>query len=40
VVPGDHEIVVKKNGFAAWDRKITVSAGKININADLTPEHQ
>jgi hypothetical protein len=38
VAPGDHEITVKKNGFAAWDRKISVSAGKININADLTPE--
>ena len=38
VIPGDHEIVVKKNGFAAWDRKMTVSAGKVNINAELTPE--
>jgi PEGA domain len=40
VTPGDHEIAVKKRGFVAWDRKITVSAGKVNINADLTPEHK
>ncbi len=38
VAPGDHEISVKKSGFAAWDRKITVSSGHVNINAELTLE--
>jgi hypothetical protein len=38
VAPGDHDVVVKKSGFVAWDRKVTVSSGKININADLAPE--
>jgi hypothetical protein len=37
VVPGDHDIAVKKNGFAVWDRKMSVSSGHININAELTP---
>jgi hypothetical protein len=38
VAPGDHDVVVKKSGFVAWDRKVTVSSGKININAELAPE--
>src|SRR6266704_178228 len=33
VAQGDHEIAVKKNGFAVWDRKVSVSSGHININA-------
>src|SRR5579884_678716 len=36
VTPGDHEIAVKKNGFAAWDRKMSVSPGHINLSAELT----
>ena len=39
VAPGDHEIAVKKNGFAVWDRKMNVSSGHININAELTPQN-
>lgn len=35
---GDHEIAIKKNGFAAWNRKMSVSAGHININAELVAE--
>ena len=38
VFPGDHEVAVKKSGFTAWDRKLTVSSGHININAELTAE--
>lgn len=38
VTPGDHEIAVKKNGFAAWDRKMSVSPGHINLSAELTQE--
>ena len=36
VTPGDHEIAVKKTGFTAWNRKVSVSSGHININAELT----
>jgi len=38
VAPGDHDVVVKKSGFAVWDRKVTVSSGHVNINAELAPE--
>jgi len=38
LAPGDHEISVKKNGFALWTRKMSVSTGHININAELTEE--
>jgi PEGA domain len=38
VAQGDHEIAVKKSGFAVWDRKVSVSSGHININAELTPQ--
>ena len=38
VAPGDHEIAVKKSGFAVWDRKITVSSGHVNISAELEAE--
>jgi hypothetical protein len=38
VAPGDHEIAVKKSGFAVWDRKVSVSSGHININAELAPQ--
>jgi PEGA domain len=32
---GQHEISIKKNGFKPWQRKITVSAGQINVVAQL-----
>ena len=38
VSPGDHEIAVKKNGFAVWDKKVTISTGHINLSAELVPQ--
>ena len=38
VAPGDHEISVKKSGFAVWTRKMSVSAGHVNVNAELSAE--
>jgi hypothetical protein len=35
--PGEHEITVKKSGFAPWSKKITVSSGHVTLNAELTP---
>jgi len=35
VTPGDHTITVKKPGFTAWERKIKVTGGKIQISAEL-----
>jgi hypothetical protein len=36
--PGDHEVVVKKNQFMDWDRKVAVTGGHIHIDAELAPE--
>jgi len=38
VVPGEHEIAIKKTGFTVWDRKTTVSSGHINIAAELVAD--
>ena len=38
VSPGDHDIAVKKNGFAVWDKKVSVSTGHINLSAELVPQ--
>jgi PEGA domain len=38
VSPGDHDIAVKKSGFTAWDKKVSVSTGHINLSAELVPE--
>jgi len=35
VASGQHQISVKKIGFKPWERKITVSTGQVNVNADL-----
>lgn len=37
VAPGEHDVAVKKSGFAVWGRKVSVSSGHININAELAP---
>lgn len=39
VTPGDHDFVVKKNGFAPWERKLTVSNGHINLSAELSTQN-
>lgn len=33
--PGEHEVVVSKKGYQAWQRKLDVTGGTINIEADL-----
>jgi hypothetical protein len=38
VSPGAHTVGVKKPGYKTWERKITVSSGKVNISAELEPE--
>jgi|SRR5579864_740228 len=37
VGPGDHEIAIRKHGFAIWSRKIATSGGRVNISAELLP---
>jgi hypothetical protein len=38
VAPGQHQLSVKKTGFKPWERKMTVSSGQVNVNAELEPE--
>ncbi len=33
---GEHHIVIKKAGFIAWEKKMTVSTGQVTIHADLS----
>ena len=35
LVAGSHKIVVKRKGFADWNRAITVNGGNIHLNAEL-----
>jgi PEGA domain-containing protein len=35
VTPGDHLIAVKRGGFKAWERKLKVTGGTVNIAAEL-----
>ncbi|MGZ4876175.1 MAG: PEGA domain-containing protein, partial [Candidatus Angelobacter sp.] len=36
--PGDHLVAVKKAGYKAWERKMKVAGGDVNIRADLEKE--
>lgn len=33
--PGNHDISVKKKGFADWTRKMNVTGGSVHLNAEL-----
>jgi hypothetical protein len=33
--PGEHNIAVKKTGYKAWEKKLKLTSGEINLNADL-----
>jgi hypothetical protein len=33
--PGDHLVVVKKSRYKAWERKLKITGGIINVSADL-----
>jgi hypothetical protein len=36
---GSHQIVVKRKGFADWNRAINVNGGTIHLNAELEQKH-
>ena len=38
LTPGDHDVVVKKSGFSAWNKKVSISSGHINLSAELVAE--
>ncbi len=35
VNPGEHQITVKKNGYADWSRKLDVTGGNVHLDAEL-----
>ena len=35
LAPGEHTVAVKKSGYKPWERKLKVSGGDINLNAEL-----
>ena len=35
VPTGVHTVSITKHGYKLWERKLTVSGGKINVTADL-----
>ncbi len=35
VTPGEHSVVVKKNGYKIWQRTMKVNGGNINLSAEL-----
>lgn len=35
LVPGDHKIAIKKDGFAVWRKKLKLPSGRISVDADL-----
>ena len=37
VTPGPHEVIVKKNGFAEWTRKLNITGGNVTLDATLDP---
>ncbi len=37
VLPGDHLVVLRKNAFKTWERKLRVAGEIVNVTADLEP---
>ena len=35
LAPGNHQVVVKKKGFATWTKSLTVSGGSVHLSAEL-----
>jgi hypothetical protein len=35
---GEHTVKIAKKGFKPWERKLTVSGGTANLNAELEEE--
>ena len=33
--PGNHKVVIKKNGYKPWERTLRVGGGEVNIKAEL-----
>jgi hypothetical protein len=38
MLAGEHTVRITKKGFKPWERKLTVSGGSANVNAELEEE--
>ena len=38
LMPGDHRIAIRKNGFAVWKKKLKLPSGRNNVDAALLPK--
>jgi len=38
VAPGNHQVAVKKKGFAEWTKTLNVTGGTVHLNAELEQE--
>lgn len=38
VASGSHQVAVKKNGFAVWNKTLSVTGGTVHLNAELVQE--
>lgn len=36
LAPGDHTVALVKSGYKRWERKVKVTGGNVNINAELS----
>lgn len=37
VTPGNHQVAVKKKGYADWIKTLNVTGGTVHLNAELDP---
>jgi hypothetical protein len=40
VGPGQHVVSMKKTGYKPWERKLSVSSGQVNVNANLEADQK
>jgi PEGA domain len=40
IQPGEHMIMISKTGYKSWERKMRVSGGDVNLNAELEAAKQ
>lgn len=38
LTPGDHTVVVRKNGYMEWERTVHVTGGSVNLIAELAKQ--
>ena len=39
LLPGDHNVVIKKSGYKNWERKLKVVGGEVNLRAEMEKQN-